>query len=120
MAKAKEALAAAKGSGDSRRTKEFAAQLAGEELKLQKARETEAAAAVAQERGGIGGVEARAAAIAAQFHDTLAEHLDAQHGASVTDKDIYRCAAHDFALFIASNHQGACSLVCSTPPALSD
>jgi hypothetical protein len=88
LTKAAAALEVAKGQGDSRKTKELQAQLAGEQLKLTNAKEKTTTAALMAEREVLPSRNE----LAAQFKDVLAEHLDAEQGSSITDKTIYRCA----------------------------
>ena len=85
-------VAAAEKQGDTRKVKEFKDQLDGEKLKLSRI-ESDADRAQLL-KNGQGGTDASdtSVSIATDFQDVISEHLDASHGSSVTDKDIYRCA----------------------------
>lgn len=79
----------ARDRGDSRRQKELQQHAEQERFKLAKAQETLATA------DRLAAADGRVSAddIVQHFRDTLAEHLDKQQGAQVTDKSIFRCAS---------------------------
>lgn len=86
--KASDTAAAAQGGADSRKAKELLTQAEGEQLKLKKLEETRAQVVAWRAEGCTVSVEEAVACI----KDAVSEKLDAEQGAGVTDKDIYKCA----------------------------
>lgn len=83
-------MASAEKQGDTRKVKEFKDQLEGEKLKLSRIESDADRAQLLKNGQGADFAAETSVSIATGFKDVLSEHLDEQHGSSVTDKDIYR------------------------------
>lgn len=76
--------------GDTRKVKEFKEQLEGEKLKLSRIEADADRAQLLKNGQAPEHEDGNSISIAKAFADVISEHLDAEQGSSVTDKDIYR------------------------------